>query len=115
MEPLLYFLAGTAAGAACMWCSCVQARNAAENERKRAEKREARFSEERFALRADADNAREGLARMQIEQANSAGYMDGYNAGRRDAENEQVSEFANGILKQGLQDGKRVSWTIFNR
>ena len=115
MDTLIIFLGGALVGAACMWCSCNRARIAAENERKRMEKRETRLTEERFAVQASADRTREQLMQLQIDQANSAGYIDGYNACRRDMDSTQAADVASGILEQGLKDGKRVYWAVVGR
>lgn len=97
LETLGIFLLGAVVGAACMHYSRNKALIAAGRERERT------------------DKAVNELAVLRIEQANNAGYIDGYNAARRDAEAEQEAELANGILIQGLKDGKRVSWSVLNR
>lgn len=49
MEPLLFFLAGCAAGAACMWASNRRAAIAAREERARSDRRMERIAGERNA------------------------------------------------------------------
>ena len=114
MEPLGFFLAGAIVGAACMHYSHNKALIAAENERKRAEKRESRLVEERNAYQAASESWKLQFTDMRIDQANSAGYVDGYNAARREMEADQNADFAIDTLSKGLRDGKRISWTVIN-
>lgn len=114
MEPLGFFLAGALVGAAWMWSSCNRARIAADNERRRMEKRESRLIDERNAFQASSERWMMEVSDMRVDQANSAGYVDGYNAARREMEAEQNADFAIDTLTKGFRDGKRVSWTVIN-
>ena len=114
MVSLGFFLAGALVGAACMWCSNKRAFMAAENERRLAESRETKLAKEREACRSAGESWRLQLMDMQIEQANSAGYLDGYNACCRDMENRKDAGYAIDTIAQGLRDGKRVFWTVIN-
>ena len=114
MEPLGFFLAGALVGAVCMHYSHNKVLIAAANERRRAEKRENRLTDERNAYQAAAESWKHQITDMRIEQANSAGYIDGYNSARHEMEAEQSSDFAIDTLTKGFRDGKRVSWTVIN-
>lgn len=114
MEPLGFFLAGALVGAACMWSSCNRARIAADNERRRMEKRESRLIDERNAYQASAERWKLEITDMRIDQANNAGYLDGYNACRRESENQQAFSYSQDFIAKSLRDGKRVSWTVIN-
>ena len=114
MGTLAIFLGGALIGAACMWCSCNRARIAADNERRRAEKRESKLVEERNAFQASSERWKLEITDMRVDQANSAGYVDGYNAARREMEAEQTAGFAFDTLNKGFLEGKRVSWTVIN-
>ena len=97
LEPLGFFLAGAIVGAACMHYSRNKAMIAADRERSRA------------------DKAMTELNEIRIEQANSAGYVDGYHAGQREMEAGQGIGIVNGVFAQSLRDGKKVTWTVLDR
>lgn len=114
MEPLGFFLAGALVGAVCMWGSCTRANMAAECERRKAEKRENRLVQERNAHQASSETWKQTVADMRIDQANSAGYVDGYNAARREIDAEQAASISGELIARSLRDGKRISWRVIN-
>lgn len=112
MEPLGFFLAGALVGAACMWTSGYRARMAMLHERRRMEKRENRLIEERDAYHAESEKWKVQVMDMHIDQENSAGYIDGFNACRREMENRQGEGFPCEFFTQSLRDGAHVFWTV---
>lgn len=97
-----------------MWLSCRQARKAADNERRRMEKRESKLIDERNAFRADSEHWQQEVTAMRIDQANSAGYVDGYNACRRETEADQTAAFSEDLITRSLRDGKNVAWAVYH-
>ena len=112
METLAFFLAGAICGAAAMWSSNTRAMKAAAKERALSERREIRLLEERDACQAACESWRMQTAEMRIDQANNAGYLDGYNACRRELEAAQSADAVSDTISQALRDGKRVSWSV---
>lgn len=108
MTILGIFLAGALVGAAIMFSSNHRASLAADRERARCEKREERLRKERDAFAASADQYREQLTQMRIDQANAAGYEDW----RAAAQQESGSQYAAGamteLFNRSLRDGKSV-------
>ena len=114
MQTLMIFLIGAFIGAACMWSSCRRANLAADAERRRMEKQETMYIEAMNAYKAESESWRLQVSEMRIDQANNAGYIEGYNACRKEMESCQNAGYANEIIAQGLRDGKRVTWAVIN-
>lgn len=112
MAPILYFLGGMLVGAACARYSRNLARIAADNERAAANEREKALISERDAYRAQADSWARTVTDMQMEQANNAGYLDGYHAAQTEQEAEQVAGFSMDVMDNTLRNGGRVSWSV---
>ena len=108
MGSLGFFLAGALVGAACVRYSRNKALIAADNERARSENQIQSLTNER-------NGYQNHLIEIRIEQANNAGYIDGYNACRRDMEAEQEAGIASELLTQSLRDGKRITCAILGR
>ena len=108
MTILGIFLAGALVGAAIMFSSNHRASLAADRERARGEKREERLRKERDAHAAAADQYREQLTQMRIEQANSAGYEDGRAAAQQETDNQYAAGAMTDLFNQSLRDGKSV-------
>lgn len=114
MAPILYFLGGMLLGAASVhYCRNV-AQIAADNERQKADEREQRLIAERDACRAQADSLALTINDMRIDQANNAGYLDGYHAGQQEHEAAQVAGFSMDMMDNALKSGGRVIWTAIN-
>ena len=108
---IIIFLSGVVFGASAMFLSFRRSQIAVDHERKRAEKREERLRDQRDAHTVAEEQAKEELVQLRIEQANSAGYVDGYNACLQ----ENGLDAVQGILDKGLRDGKRIVCSVFNR
>ena len=108
LEPLGFFLAGAIVGAACMHYSRNKTLIAIDREKAKAMK-------QIHALEEERNRYLKRLTDMLIEQANSAGYVDGYHAGQREMEAGQGIGIVNGVFAQSLRDGKKVTWTVLDR
>lgn len=103
-----------AVGATCMHAhNCTVAR-AVAYERQRAEKREERIRSERDNLRSLYQQTVTTIQSMKVEQANSAGYEDGYRACYKDMGSDEIGAGMNNFICEGLRKGGAVSVRILN-
>lgn len=83
-------------------------------ERQRSEKREERLRSERDSYQKLYRQSQATMAQMNAEQANSAGYEDGYRAACKDLEADGISASVNNAIMNGLRNGDGVSLRIMN-
>ena len=103
-----------AIGATCMHAHNFAVARAAAYERQRAEKREERLRSERDNYAQLLAAANKSIAQMQIEQANSSGYEDGYRAACHNMEADSFSANVSNAIYNSLRDGGAVSLRILN-
>ena len=115
MTEIAIFIAGMVVGALVMFSSFRRMQIAVRNERKRGEQREERISRERDLHQAAAERVRDQLEQLRIDQANSAGYVDGWRACQKEFQDADDLENANSLLRSGLRDGKRIVCGVFDR
>lgn len=115
MGTLGIFLGGALVGAGCMWLSCRRASIAADGERRRNETRIQALQMSEQSARNAADHLCETLNQMRIDQANNAGYVDGYHACQKEMEAQNGMDTMNGFFANSLRDGKRVVLGVYDR
>lgn len=98
---------------------CIQAHNWAINqavarERARGEKREERLRSERDNYAKLFSSAQARIAQMQTEQAEAAGYEDGYRACYKDLASDEMGAGMNNVICEGLRNGGAVAVRILN-
>lgn len=101
-------------GATCMHAHNFAVARAVAYERQRAEKREERLRSERDNYMRLHQQATATIHKMQVAEANSAGYEDGYRAAYKDLESEEISASVNNAICNGLREGGAVSLRILN-
>lgn len=119
---LVSVAAGVAIGVAAMLASNHRASIARANERASAIRREDRMRSERDVAVKARDDARLIITNLRIDSANSAGYVDGREASRREIER-LTSENAvlrdqvkmENLLDLNLRDGKRIVYGSFDK
>ena len=87
---------------------------AVAHERQKADAQAQQLRAERDSYRRLHEAAVQTIQQLRLEQANSAGYEDGYRAAYKDAEAEGFSASVNDAIYTGLRDGSSVSLRILN-
>ena len=103
-----------AVGAVCMHAHNWAINQAVARERQRAEKREERLRSERDNHAKLLTSAQAHIAQMQVEQAEAAGYEDGYRACYKDLASDEVGAGMNNVICEGLRNGGAVAVRILN-
>lgn len=115
MSELFVFLAGAAIGACAVALGNIRVSKMVALERQKAKAQEERTRKELSeAMTARAAKEMECVA-LKIENANNAGYMDGFIAGRKETQSAEAVRGITNILDRGLKEGKRVSCSVMNR
>lgn len=103
-----------AAGAVCMHAHNWAINQAVAREHARGERREERLRSERDNNAKLLSSAQAHIAQMQVEQAEAAGYEDGYRACYKDLASDEVGAGMNNVICEGLRNGGAVAVRILN-
>lgn len=114
IQAIAVIMCGIAIGAVAMHAHNWAIDTAVARERQRAEKREERLRSERDNLRNLYQQTVAAIQSMKIEQANSAGYEDGYRACYKDMGSDEIGAGMNNVICEGLRNGGAVSVRILN-
>lgn len=103
-----------AAGAVCMHAHNCAINQAVAREHARGERREERLRSERDNYAKLLTSAQARIAQMQVEQAEAAGYEDGYRACYKDLASDEVGAGMNNVICEGLRNGGAVAVRILS-
>lgn len=114
MNYLLLVLAGTALGASAMYVHHCSVNRAILRERERSDRREDRLRSERDNYINLYKQAVATIEQLHLDQANSAGYEDGWHACYNEVNTTVYTDSLSDVLKNSLHNGKTVRMSVVN-